>query len=125
MTSVKDLFSNPTHFRQRQYEALRAVGIEGLSISAAAKKFNYKKSTLYSLVRDIKSGKQTLFFQSPSEKTGRHTPKYITELVIQYRKSNLSSLDIATKIKKEGYKISMRTCQEAKIGPLFFVFKDK
>ena len=58
---LHDYFKNPATQRQKQYEAVRAVIVENESAESVAKKFNYKQSTIYSLVRDAKAGKLELF----------------------------------------------------------------
>ncbi len=54
-------FNNPTSQRQKQYEVVRALVLEKQSVDAVAKKFGYKTSTIYSLLRDVKAGKIELF----------------------------------------------------------------
>ncbi|MCP4413546.1 MAG: hypothetical protein GY808_13390, partial [Gammaproteobacteria bacterium] len=54
-------FNNPTTQRQKQYEAVRALVLEKQSVDIVAKKFGYKTSTIYSLLRDAKAGKIELF----------------------------------------------------------------
>jgi len=111
MTGLKALFTHPKHPRQRQYEALRAIEVDGLSVADAAKKFDYTVNTLYSLIRDVKAGKLEFFPQRDIETKQKRTPNYITKRVIQYRKDNLSADDIAKKIAHEGYKLSTRTVE--------------
>ena len=80
--------------RQRQYEAIRALVVDKLSMSAVSKKYGYSVSTLYSMIRNFKS-KKLLFF--PPEKYGpkeRRTSKSIRESVLNHRNKNLSAKDI-------------------------------
>ena len=80
--------------RQRQYEAIRALVVDKLSMGAVSKKYGYSVSTLYSMIRDFKS-KKLLFF--PPEKYGpkeRRTSKSIRESVLNHRNKNLSAKDI-------------------------------
>ena len=105
MAGLKRLFTSITNPRQRQYEAIRAIEIDNLSVAQAAKKFNYQMNTLYSLIRDIKAGKIE-FFPRKAEKIRKiRTPDYIAEQAIQLRKKNLSANDIARHISDEGYKV--------------------
>ena len=54
-------FTNPKSTRQKQYETIRAIIIDKLSIPEAAAKFGYEVNTVYALLRDAKSGKLDLF----------------------------------------------------------------
>jgi transposase len=111
MPGLKHLFTSITNPRQRQYEAVRAIEIDNLSVADAAKKFDYQINTLYSIIRDIKAGKIELF-PSRTEKVSKiHTPSYIVEQAIQFRKQNLSAKDIAQLISEEGYKVAVRTIE--------------
>lgn len=107
---LSTLFSNPITPAQRQYEAVRAIIVDGLAIEVVAKKFSYSVNTLYSLMRDIRSGKIELFpsrgLRGPKQ---RHTPDYICSLIFSYRKLDLSCNDIAERLQQEGYKVSKST----------------
>ena len=54
-------FNNPVTQRQKQYEVVRALVLEKQSVEVVAKRFGYKISTIYSLIRDAKAGKVELF----------------------------------------------------------------
>ena len=105
-------FSEPKTPAHRQYEAIRAIVIDKMTAEEAAAKFNYSTNTLYSLMRDARTGKIVLF--PATQKRGpkqRRTPDYLRKLVVSYRKNGLSCADIATRITSEGYKISVRTVE--------------
>lgn len=110
MSGLKSLFTNIKNPRQRQYEAIRAIEIDNLTTVDAAKKFNYKPSSLYSIIRDIKAKKIELF-PSVEKISKRQTPEYVSKRVLHYRRQRLSSSDIAEKIGDEGYKVSIRTVE--------------
>jgi hypothetical protein len=110
MPGLKHLFTSITNPRQRQYEAIRAIEIDHLSVSKAAQKFGYKTSALYSLIRDIKLGKIELFPRMENKKKIR-TPDYITNRVLELRKQNRSAQEMAQQILEEGYKVSVRTIE--------------
>ena len=110
--SLYQYFSEPKTAAHRQYEAIRAIVIDKMTAEQAAAKFNYATNTLYSLMRDARAGKIELF--PAAQKRGpkqRHTPDYLRNIVVNYRKTGLSCADIATKIISEGYKISVRTVE--------------
>ncbi len=106
-----DYFENPPSQRQKQYEAVRAVILEKQTPEAAAKKFGYKVTTIYALVRDAKTGEKQLF---PIVKKGpgqRRTPPEIRKKIIALRRQNLSSPDIQRKLGEEGITCSSRTVE--------------
>lgn len=110
MVDLNTLFSNPITPAQKQYEAIRAIIVDGLPVDVVAKKFTYSASTLYSLMRDVKAGTIELFpsrgLRGPKQ---RQTPDYICSLIFSYRKLGLSCNDIAARLQKEGYKVSKST----------------
>jgi len=63
-------FENPQNPKQKQYEALRSIFVDKMSHEDVATKFGYAVTTLYTLVRDVKSGAKILF---PETKKGPKT----------------------------------------------------
>lgn len=108
---MQRLFLDPATPNQRRYEAIRAVVIDQIKTELAAKKFGYKESTLYSLIRDARSGKISLFPEIRRGPIGRQTPDYIQQRILDLRKQKLSSEDIRIFLQKEGYKLSARTVE--------------
>ena len=109
--NLTDYFSHPDNQRQKQYEAVRAIIIDNKTAEETAKKFGYKTSTVYSLLRDAKAGRIELF---PTVKMGpkkKRTSIEVQEKIIIYRKQNLSSPDIEHHLSKEGISISIRTIE--------------
>lgn len=111
MDDMTQYFTKPSIPAQRQYEAIRAIIIDKLPAEQAAKKFDYSTNTLYSLLRDVRSGKLDLFPLRQKGPKERRTPEHIRTLVITYRKEKLSCFDISKRITREGYKISERTVE--------------
>jgi transposase len=111
MSGLKHFFTCITNPRQRQYEAIRAIEVDGLSVAEAAKKFNYQASTIYSLIRDLKVGKIELFPRITERVNQAQTPGYIADQVYKLRKQNRSAKDIAEIISREGFKIAVRTVE--------------
>ena len=58
---LADYFHKPVSPRQKQYEAIRAIVLENASVETVAKKYGYKSSTIYSLLREAKAGRLSLF----------------------------------------------------------------
>ena len=101
MKAIRDLlnyFKNPATQRQKQYEAVRAVIVENESAESVAKKFNYKQSTIYSLIRDAKAGKIELFPSVPKGPRQKRTSAIIQSKIIEYRREGLSTLDIQERL---------------------------
>ena len=103
-----DYFKNPVSHRQKQYEVIRAIAIGGASIEDAAKRYGYKASTVYSLLRDARAGKIELF---PAVKKGpqqKRTKPDVCDKIIEYRKIRLSTSDIQDRLAED---ISSRTVE--------------
>ncbi len=111
MDIIRQFFAYPVMPLQKQYEAIRAIVMDKRSPQEVAQQFGYKINTLYSMMRDVRSGKLCLFPQFPSGQKERRTPQPVREAVIAYRKQKFSCQDIAEKIQEEGYKISKRTIE--------------
>ncbi len=114
INSVADLasyFKKPGSARQKHYEAIRAIAIEGESIKGVANRYGYKISTIYSLIRDAKAGKTELF---PVVKKGpqkKRTGFKVQNKIIELRKMNLSTPDIQARLAQESVEISSRTVE--------------
>jgi len=109
--NLADYFKKPGSPRQRQYETIRAIAIDGESIKVVAKRYGYKISTIYSLLRDAKAGKTELF---PSIKKGpqkKRTKLKVQMKIIELRKMNLSAPDIQDRLAEESIEISSRTVE--------------
>ena len=108
---IHGYFSNPVSPRQKQYEAVRAIIVDGQSVEATAMRFDYKVATIYSLLRDAKAGKVELF---PIVKKGpqhRRTASDVQDKVIKLRKNGLSTADIQKRLSEEDIKISASTAE--------------
>jgi transposase len=108
---LDDYFKKPASPRQKQYEAIRAIAIDGESIEDAAKRYGYKTGTVYSMLRDAKAGKIELF---PAVKKGpqqKRTDPDMRDKIIEYRKMRLSTPDIQDRLAEDTIKISSRTVE--------------
>ena len=85
-------FNEPVSERQKQYEAVRAFIKERVPAQTVAKRFAYKTTTVYSLVRDAKAGKLNLFPEVKKGPNKRTTSEDVQDKIICYRKQNLSSV---------------------------------
>lgn len=101
-----EFFRRPFIPAQRQYEALRAYLLEGLSATEAAEQFGYTSATLYALWRDFRLGRLTFF--SPQKPGSKGAPKRdaARERVFQLRQQNYSVYDILKVLASEGLTLS-------------------
>lgn len=116
-------FTNPQNPRQKQYEAVRALVLDKMSVQQVCKKFNYKANTIYSLIRDAKNNKIQLFPKVKKGPVERRTASKIQDKIILLRRSNnLSSPDIRSSLAQQGIKVSTSTIErilkEAGFGKL-------
>lgn len=116
-------FCEPESSKQRQYEAVRAFVVDGLSAERIAARYGYKASTVYALVKNAKSGKLDLFPQGPQKGPKRRRVSPVTEKkIIEYRKLDWSASDIESQLRKDGVSLSSRTIErilkEAGFGKL-------
>jgi transposase len=93
----------PTNSTHRQYEALRAYFVEGLSSAEAAKRFGYTPGSFRVLCHDFRKNPQREFFQPPA-KGPQAAPKVdrLQDEVIGLRKQNLSIYDISRTLENSG-----------------------
>lgn len=96
--------SNPTH---RQYEALRAFFVEGLSSAEAARRGGYTPGSFRVLAHHFRQNPDRPFFLPPA-KGPKTTPKRQRshDKVVALRKQNLSIYDISRALKREGEPLS-------------------
>ena len=96
--------SNATH---RQYEALRAYFVEGLSSDEAAKRFGYTPGSFRVLCHQFRQNPHREFFLPPA-KGPQKAPKIdrARQEVIALRKQNLSIYDISRALKETGNELS-------------------
>jgi hypothetical protein len=96
--------SNSTH---RQYEALRAFFVDGLSSAEAAARFGYTPGSFRVLVHQFRHQPQRDFFV-PTARAGRPPGKQerLRERVVALRKQNLSVHDISRTLAHDGEPLS-------------------
>jgi transposase len=109
--NLKLYFSKPSISRQRQYEAIRAITMDKISVADAAKIYGYTVSTLYTFLRDAKSGKLKLFPQPSLGPTKRRTPGKLQKLIIKKRKTNMSAREIQDSLVTDNINISASTVE--------------
>lgn len=106
---LANAFLVPKNATHRQYEAMRAYFVEGLSSEEAAERFGYTTGAFRVMCSKFKQDPDRQFFLTPAQrKQPLPAPKKdkTRERVIALRKQNLSIYDIAKALTKEGTKIS-------------------
>lgn len=106
-------FTKPGSPKQRLYEALRAIFVEGQKAQEVADRFGYTTNTLYVLVSHFRSGKLGPFFVEgkPGPKS-RPKRDPVRDTALSLRKRNYSIYDIARILKEQGHHLSPRSVWE-------------
>jgi transposase len=107
LTGLARVFLEPSNSTHRQYEALRAYFVEGLSSKEAAKRFGYTEGSFRVLVHEFRQNPHRQFFL-PTLKGPHKAPKKdkVREQVIALRKENLSIYDISRALERKGHQVS-------------------
>jgi transposase len=106
LTHYANFFLEPSNSTHRQYEALRAYFVEGLSCKEVAKRFGYTEGSFRVLAHSFRQNPHRPFFLPPAK--GPHkAPKKdkVREQVIALRKENLSIYDISRVLEKKGHRL--------------------
>jgi transposase len=107
LTDLAKVFLEPSNATHRQYEALRAFFVEGLSSAEAARRFGYTEGSFRVLCHQFRQDPQRNFFVSPTKgpQTAPKTDK-LRDQIIALRKQNLSIYDISLVLRDVGHKLS-------------------
>ena len=104
-----EYFRRPEKPKHRQYEALRAYYLEGLSQQEAAERTGYSLYTIQSLASKFQRG-EIDFFPEPTPGPGRRRiPDLVQERIVSLRESDLSIYDIKEILEEEGFETSLQT----------------
>jgi transposase len=104
-------FASPKIPAQRQYEALRAYVMEGLSARQAAERYGFTESSLYALAHDLRAGTLELFSRRLTGPKDRRVTPYVRDCIAGLREQGLSAQDIAQRLESEGISINARTVE--------------
>jgi Transposase DDE domain len=112
LTALANRFLQPSNSTHRQYEALRAYFVDGLSSADVAARFGYTPGSLRGLVHQFRQDPHRPFFV-PAAKGPHSAPKRqrAQERVIALRKQNFSIYDIRDALRLEGQTLSPGTIQ--------------
>jgi transposase len=113
ITAIRRFFAEPSHPRQRQYEALRAFFVQGHPSHEVARAFGYTTGSFRVLCHQFRRDPDPQFFCSPSRgpriqphKTKAH------DLVLALRKQNHSVYEISQALKEHGTPLSPTAVRE-------------
>ena len=108
LTREQRAFLLPKNTTHRQYEALRAYFVEGISSQEAAKRFGYTPGSFRVLCAEFRKNLDRPFFLPP-EKGPKQSPKKdsLREQVIAMRKQTLSVYEIARLLAEQGKSLSI------------------
>src|SRR6201993_1799034 len=113
ITDCRGFFAEPATARQRQYEALRAFFLDGLTSKEVAHRFGYSHGAFRVLCHDFRRGLLPDFFATT--RTGpREQPKKskARDQVLALRKRNYSIYDISRALKQQGLILSATAVRE-------------
>ncbi len=107
LTDLSRVFLEPSNATHRQYEALRAYFVEGVSSSEAARRFGYTEGSFRVLCHQFRQDPHRKFFAS-SAKGPQSAPKTerFRDKIISLRKQNLSIYDISKILRDEEHRLS-------------------
>ena len=108
---LKLFFSSPQIPAQRQYEALRAYVMEGLTARQAAERYGFTESSLYALAHDLRAGTLELFSRRLTGPKDRQITPYVRDCIAGLREQELSAQDIARRLESEGITLHERTVE--------------
>jgi len=108
---LKAFFLIPKTASQRQYEALRAYVLEGVSAKEAAERFGFSEATLYVLAHHLRVGQLELFPPKPTGPKGRRVSPAVCAQMAQLRKQHLSVAEIVARLQAEPIDVSARTVE--------------
>lgn len=108
---LKAFFLNPKLPKQRQYEALRAYVVDGLSAEKVARRFGFTKKSIYAFAHYLRVGDLELFPKIPTGPKDRRVTSYVKDLIYELRKKNLSVPDIVERLNIQNIVLSPSTVE--------------
>ena len=106
---AKNIFLNPEDPKQKQYEAIRSIIVDEISIKAAALKFGYMISTMETLLSQAINNKIEVFPCSKRKPKTRKIPQNLNATIVKLRNSGMSAHDILQKLHNDDVKVSIQT----------------
>lgn len=97
---LAQVFLSPQSVAHRQYEALRAYFVDGVTAAEGAERFGYTVGSFQQLAHEFRNGYRRQFFVD-TPRPGVKSDEGVKEKIIALRKQNLSIYDISRALKKE------------------------
>ena len=111
MHPLAHVFLQPANSCHRQYEALRALCVEELSLNEAAQRFGYSPGSLRNLLADLRHNPRRPFFLPPRQSTSRrssdHPRQRLRQRILALRSQNLSAYQIRDRLRQEDLSASV------------------
>jgi hypothetical protein len=113
LTDIRRFFTEPSHPRQRQYEALRAFFVDNRPSHEVARAFGYSPGSFRVLCHQFRREPDPQFFHSasPGPRTQPHKSK-AHDLAVALRKQNHSVYEISQALKEHGTPLSPTAVRE-------------
>jgi transposase len=113
LTDCLRFFAEPSHPRQRQYEALRAFFVDGHPSQEVAYAFGYTAGSFRVLCHQFRRDPEPQFFHSPSPGPRTQPRKSKAhDLAVALRKQNHSVYEISQALKEHGTPLSPTAVRE-------------
>lgn len=106
-----NFFTEPVSSGQKQYEVIRSIIMDEMTVEDVARKFNYKESTVYALLREVRRDRINLFPAPPRKKKTSKIPALLQRKTVKLRNSGMSAKDIRESFIKKGIDVSLRTVE--------------
>src|SRR5256712_12496779 len=101
LPSETRFFPDPATSAQRQYEALRAYFVEGLSSADVSQRFGYTPGSFRVLCHHFRRSKPDFFRELKQGPHSQPRKDAVRELILGMRKQNLSIYDIESALKTQ------------------------
>jgi transposase len=113
ITACRRFFAQPSHPRERMYEALRADFVEGRASHEVARAFGYSPGSFRVLCHQFRRDPNPEFFVSPTQ-GAREQPKKskALDLTVALRKQNRSVYEISQALKERNLPLSPTAVRE-------------
>lgn len=109
--AMAEFFRNPRDARQRLYEAVRALAVDGLESDQAADRFGYSTSSLEVLVRKFQSGAIELFPRTERKPKSKKISGALQRKLVRLRNRGLSAREILVKLNDGKPGVSIRSVE--------------
>lgn len=105
------LFLSPTDPHHKLYEAMRALIVDNASMEEVSAKFQYKVSTLETLLSQTLNNRLEIFPINNKKPKSKKIPENLNATIVSLRNSGLSAHDILKELKGKDIKVAIRTVE--------------